>query len=479
MSPTPLPSKAASPVLFLGPDRVAWLDRGSDVLHEHFADHDLVDPLDSITALFEAAKLKPRPCVVALGSSFVRSRQLELPVALSGRELTSVLTRRAAELVQDGADVVFAATPLAGRAQLARKALQAWRVHAVDADWLTELSAHLRKRRLDPQRVVVAELAGASAVDRSAPDAAAVLVSYLGDSVSIALVVDAGLVDTLSIPTAGLDDAGLASSLVQELRNLETTWRRQSEGSDLARVEFLGFGSRWRDRFEPAARMTLQDVELHFHAHAAHAEEASLAALLSCASQADPLLPELGVRLPYTKLRVGALVTACALLVGWGGTQAASFVSAWVTQLEADLAERRVVTEQLEELRNEVAHAERKRGDLAAEWTALTGTSGLDLPLRTLMSDAIAATDDHSAIETLEFSAETGTVEFRMTAATLGATQFASDGMRRTLATYRDQGTYADLALEPEAKVPDGSSDQAGGPGLARYTLMGTWRETR
>ena len=415
-------------------------------------------------------------------SNAARLRRIELPLALGGRDLDGLLRRRAAALCGDTTPV-YGAVPLAGDPELARDGKRGWLLVAVEAERLRALALALRSGGLTPRRIVVAELAPTARVgevadpsddpDATASSSASLVVSYLGGRVVVSLVAGGELVEHHTVGLEGLGGDALASTLVNELRNMDSAWRRRSQGGDVRRVVFVGFAPGWADRIVPAVSMVLPEVELDFHPGKPEGDALGcLGPTLSTARLEGPWSVDLTLRLPPRPLVLaGAVGLALASVVSAGGLLAEN-LGTWAAGLESDLSMRDRPLEEAVALEARLADAESTREAFAEQWAAFTGTARADLPFERLVEDALAATSPGARLETLEVLPGDDGVAVRLSALAPGDTALAAQAMAAGLSHLAAHPDYSGIELLPETRVPAGD----GHDGRIRFTIEGRWR---
>lgn len=289
--------------------------------------------------------------VIVLGTGFVHESVLDLP-PLARREVRAVLHRKAARNLElPPAEVLFASRAMETPDALASSTEERdgrtstrWQSAALSKRSSVELFLELRRLGIGVKRVVSGRFARMNQVVGALekPDEPAIGVDLGPESVYVDVIVGGTIVNQSRIAGnfAELPSIGLA--LVQEVRNLQGWWRKETRGQSIEQVVVLGAEE---DRAmllrqalgtaAPGARLMVagcDDSEL---------EGGRLGSLWACGAR-GPFDLDLSVRIPRRPTRVLAALAA-GVLMGLGG-------AVWLQGVfDERLTERRVETALLNE----------------------------------------------------------------------------------------------------------------------------------
>jgi len=330
------------PVLALGTNDVEWLpadpgEHGARVPYEARRPAELAA---AARAAFERSAPHTRrswgrrtaTCILALGPEFVRERLIELP-PLPPRDRSTVLRRKAAALAQCAPeDVIFSASLQANTSgdEAGAQELDRWLIVALRRAVADELLSALRARGIHVTRAVslrLAPLREALARRRVRDlDSGCVVVAVEPQATTVSLVAGAALVSQSTLTGSVAARPKLARALLQEIRSIDSFWRKTHRGDGVAEVAWIGLAA---ERGEPM-RAALQTAlpEARVHALGIEGEpvgaEAELAPgrvqLLSACRRREGFVLDLGLaarRSPAVTAAWSAAAAAVFLLLGF------------------------------------------------------------------------------------------------------------------------------------------------------------------
>jgi hypothetical protein len=467
------------PVLHITASSATWLARGQET---RIASARLGESMPSmaktVLGMLKANKLKKEACILSISADFYRRRQLDLPAALTGRELREVLERKASNLLETSRLVRYQAIPLYGARQTKRSDTKSWLLFALEARTLQAMIQDLLRVGVPVKRVVAAELAyqGLKEPHALGDLHATVQVAQLEDAIGVTLLCDHGLVSQNLIPTHSLDPTKIASALVQELRSVDSYWRKISGGGAVTRAYFSGFPECFADALTPATLMVMQDIQLTFEEVTEDSNATSgahIATMRACRS-AGPLAIDFTYSIPprritSTAFMVASLAALCS--IGFSGRDAfATKMNTAVRDLSKYLPPAEL-NRKSEELKEEIASLEGIRSEYEHEWAAIQGTSQAGIPFDGLCSDLLSAFAGQTVLESLAISRSGSGFTYEAVGVAPAKTKLAAKALSITRERLSALDRFGTFSLVPEAHVPTQGEDWQ----QLRFTILGVW----
>jgi len=466
-------------VLYVSDNSVSWLaeDRENCVLTADLLEGD-ESIARTVVAMLEGRGERGQACVLALDESFYRRRQIELPAGLSPRDLAGNLNRKAANLLGTTDQALYHALPLGGNKQNTRDGIQSWLLFTLEAPRLRALMDSLRKVGFDVKRVLAAETAyhGIWQPRELAVGEAALLVGQLGTGLGVSLIGTAGLVSHNVVPTASLSRDALASALVQELRSMDSHWRRLSEGGVVTQVHLWGFDPEWEAAISPATQMVLPDVDLTFACAPVAPDPRqyqALALMVPCrrldALSVDFTLPA-APRRSVSSMLVAASVACVATFGLMGRSGLATSVEAMQQDMRMRSDSARTVKD-ASSLKAEIQSLQSVESEFQSEWRAFLGTGTSNIPFGRVCGDVLRAFGDDAALESIHLTAEDSSVRYAIVGWAPPGTVRAAEALADLTGRFDELDAFGNFSLQPETRIPGSSSSSE----MLQFTIDGDW----
>jgi hypothetical protein len=213
---------------------------------------------------------------------------IELP-PLPPRDRKAVLRRKAAALAGCAPEeVIFTASLQASAARGATEPGDRWLIVALRRSFASELLSSLRTRGIRIARVVslrLAPLREALAGQRARNlDSGCVVVAVEPQATTVSLVAGAALVSQSTLTGSIAARPKLARALLQEIRSIDSFWRKTHRGSGVTEVAWIGLAAERGEPLRAALQTALPDARVH----ALVTEAAARGSLLAACSSWQP-----------------------------------------------------------------------------------------------------------------------------------------------------------------------------------------------
>ena len=466
--PGPPPGTA---VLRLGNGFLEWLESRFEgtPCYARVALEEAPTPQQLAQAARQAARLaggRARRCILALSGDGFRQRTVDLP-PMPRKQQKAVLLRKAAGLLdQAEAQTLFTALELAAeRKPDEGEPGSRWLLLAVERSKATALQAALEHEGLRVVRTVSAQLGHLDAAQALRGDVtkACIVVDVEEQEVLVGLIAGERLHYQTRLRGDLARTPALGSTLLSELRTLDSFWRKESRGGRVEELFVLGLESDRGEALGHAAATVLPGARVVREPDGPAPASAGRLSSLACCAARGPFALDVSVGSPRGRRRAtlaGALCVALALILGLWQQRGTSSRSSTVLARAEALAQRSVDLERLQEENRQVVEA---RASLQGEIERLERAAKVGLSVEECLSDALLACGNAATLLSLTLRSpwpgEPG--ELLLTGVTRPGPLESAHVLARLASILEASPRFASVEVLPPAALPDEESATA------------------